>query len=41
MMAAGRLTPHLGCRLPWSRTNDAVDALAGGYVEGKAVLEVT
>lgn len=41
LMATGQLTPHLGWRAPWSRTNEALDALAGGGVDGKAVLEVT
>jgi NADPH:quinone reductase len=39
-LAAGRLDPQIGWRGPWARAGDAVEALLGRAVAGKAVLEL-
>jgi NADPH:quinone reductase-like Zn-dependent oxidoreductase len=41
LVAAGALDPQIGWRGPWEKTHDAVAALRGRQVQGKAVLEVS
>ena len=41
LVAAGELDPQIGWRGPWDRAADAVRALLGRSVRGKAVLEVS
>lgn len=38
MMAEGRLDPDVGLELPWTRVNEALDAVRDRQVAGKAVL---
>jgi NADPH2:quinone reductase len=40
LLASGRLTAPIGWHTSWDSTNDALDALAGGKIDGKAVLDV-
>ena len=40
LVAAGRLEVEIGWRGPWERADEAVEALLGRRVRGKAVLEV-
>lgn len=40
LLAAGDLDPHIGWRGPWTDVVDAVDALLGRRVSGKAVLDL-
>ncbi|GAA2366158.1 zinc-binding dehydrogenase [Streptomyces cuspidosporus] len=40
LVAAGRLDPQIGWRGPWERAPEAVAALLGRRVRGKAVLDV-
>lgn len=41
LIAAGQLDPQVGWRGPWEKAPDAVAALLGRQVRGKAVLEVS
>jgi NADPH:quinone reductase-like Zn-dependent oxidoreductase len=41
LIADGRLRVDIGWRGPWDRIDEAVDALLGRRVDGKAVLDVT
>ncbi|TDC03867.1 alcohol dehydrogenase, partial [Streptomyces sp. 8K308] len=41
LVAAHRLTPHIGWRGPWHRAPEAVEALRSRRVAGKAVLDIT
>jgi NADPH:quinone reductase len=40
LVAAGRLDPQIGWRGPWDRIADAVAALRGRRVAGKAVVDI-
>lgn len=40
LLAAGKLDPQIGWRGPWERAPEAVDALLGRRVLGKAVLDL-
>jgi NADPH:quinone reductase-like Zn-dependent oxidoreductase len=40
LLAAGRISAHVGWRGPWDDVDEAVDALLARRVPGKAVLEV-
>lgn len=40
MVAAGTLHPQVGLEVPWTEANDALEALQGREVNGKAVLIV-
>lgn len=40
LLAAGRLDPQIGWQGSWSRAAEAVEALRGRRVAGKAVLEI-
>lgn len=40
LLADGRLTAPIGLHASWDQTSDALDALADGKIDGKAVLEV-
>jgi NADPH2:quinone reductase len=40
LVADGRLDPEVGIELPWTRVNEALDAVRGREVAGKAVLTV-
>ncbi len=40
LLARGRLTAPIGLHTSWDSTNDALDALADGKIDGKAVLDV-
>jgi NADPH:quinone reductase len=40
LLAAGELDPQIGWHGSWERVDEAVEALLGGRVRGKAVLEV-
>lgn len=39
-IAAGRLDPGISWRGPWTRHSEAVEALLGGRLHGKAVLDL-
>jgi NADPH2:quinone reductase len=41
LVASGELDPQVDWRGPWEKAADAIDALLGRRVRGKAVLEVT
>jgi NADPH2:quinone reductase len=40
LLASGRLTAPIGLHTSWDSANDALDALAEGKIDGKAVLDV-
>jgi len=40
LIARGQLKPHLGLHEPWTSTDSALETLAAGHVDGKAVLDV-
>jgi len=40
LLASGRVTAPVGLHIGWDQTNDALDALASGKIDGKAVLDV-
>jgi NADPH2:quinone reductase len=40
LLADGRLTAPVGFHATWDQVNDALDALADGKIDGKAVLDV-
>lgn len=41
LVAAGQLDPQVDWRGPWDEATDAVEALLGRRIRGKAVLEVS
>jgi NADPH2:quinone reductase len=40
LIAAGRITAPIGLHATWDQANDALDALADGKINGKAVLDI-
>jgi NADPH:quinone reductase len=40
LIAAGRITAPIGLRATWDQASDALDALADGKINGKAVLDI-